>query len=111
MNLYDEQGQYQGFYSPQTGIFTQSSQILHPDAIKINSDTIETLRLQGCKFIEASTLKQGGHVEPYYITFDRFMEVASNEWDNDNQRFDLVYHVTEVKELDERREMRESLQP
>ena len=112
MELRDEFDQYQGHYNPMTKIFTQSQQIIHLNAIRINEDVIETLRLQGCEFIEAVTLKEFGSVEPYYIRYERFMEVANREWDHDKQRFDLVYNVPQERpEPDERREMRETLQP
>ena len=111
MNIHDENQQYQGYYSPLSGIFTQSQQMVSLDSIRITKDVIDTLELQGCKFIEAVILKQGGHIEPYYITFDRFMEVAMSEYNHEKQRFELVYTPVEIREPDERQEVRSNLLP
>ena len=110
MNIYDENDTYQGCYNPTTGMFTQSAS-LASDKVIINKDVAETLQLQGCKFIE-TVIVNGVHVEPVYITFDRFMEVANNEYNQKKECFELVYTVpAERQEPDERREMRENLQP
>jgi hypothetical protein len=85
MRITDERGTYQGWYVSETGLFTQSTE-LASDVIKINADVIETLRLQGCQFIETVTVKDG-HTEPYYIRLERFLELAVLEGR------DLVYHV------------------
>lgn len=93
MRITDEQKQYQGWYVLQTGLFSQSSSLVTLNAIKINQDVIETLTLLGCKTIETSVEYGGGHIEPYYISFDRFLEVANTEWNNEKQNFDYVYNA------------------
>lgn len=108
MNIYDEYDTYQGHYNPMTGIFTQSPS-LASDAIRINQDVVETLRLQGCRFIETATVT-GVHVEPIYLTFERFMEMSSNEWSHEKQVMELVYRPRpERSEPDERQEVRSNL--
>ncbi|MFA5150586.1 MAG: hypothetical protein WC433_06730 [Candidatus Omnitrophota bacterium] len=105
MRITDEQGTYQGWYQPQIGIFTQSAELVS-DKIKINQDVMETLRIAGCKTIETATFK-GGHAEPYYISFDRFIEGARLEGD------ELVYNNPEedYRHIDERAEVRSNLYP
>ena len=103
MRITDEQGTYQGWYQPQTGIFTQSTELVS-DTIKINQDVVETLRVAGCKTIETATFN-GGHAESYYISFDRFVEGAILEGE------ELVYHNIEedYRHIDERAEVRSNL--
>jgi len=111
MRINDELHQYHGLYEPKTGTFTQACEKAEYKAIRLTSDVAETLRMLGCKFIETSMEYEGGHIEPFYLTYDKFIEMASSEWNHTNQRFELVYTLREKHPESERMEVRSNLYP
>jgi hypothetical protein len=109
MRINDELGGYHGWYEPKAGMFTQVCEQVEYKAIRLTADVVETLRILGCKFIETSVEYDGGHVEPFYITYDRFLEVAESEWNHDRQSFELVYKLRDKLPENERMEVRSYL--
>ena len=110
MIIYNDRDVFQGTFTKLSGIFAQSTSLTR-DVIAIEADVVEVLRIEGCEFIEATVETGPQHVEVFYANFQDFLETATNEWNHDKQCFEMVYRIKEQKEPDERREMRESLQP
>jgi hypothetical protein len=107
-------GETMNFYDKETDVFQGSmaanhifvqSQILTSDAIKIDRDLVETLRIAGCEFIQAVVETRPGHFEPHYPSLQTFMENAVKVG---NQ---LVYKVPEedYEVINERAEVRSNL--
>jgi hypothetical protein len=103
MRITDKQGTYQGFMEGTK--FTQSPALVVHNAIKINQDVFETLRLEGCSHILTWVKHKTGRLEPFYLTIERFFEVARLEGE------ELVYSNPEedYRHIDEGREVRENL--